>query len=1012
MSDWADLSESVEHNQSSTRNYDENDYTRSTEQHSKQPPQNQSRHTRANATTNNRSQERPFQQLIHSAPPTQQPSSSLHNTQRSSTHSNHNSKKSRNITKLSTERQHGFVISVSEKGFGFVECIDLTIFKQYNHSKNELFFHISDMNESIQINSLHKQDELEFDIVMDNEQNKLQAVNIDVLPPNTITYETIIQSNVHGTITHELHGKQHSTRSNRYQHDAVQEQTELYGGQIQSLDSTESSNKQYEFSERDIINNDIWLSIGDTVLYDVFLDKRAQRYGATNIRFESFNPVNRLRGKVITVNDKGFGFISVDDDCNNELLLLRSNISNNNKPPEVYYHFSQLMDKSHNSSIDDEYEFTLVYDDKTNKLAAQRIIVLPRGTIVDDVVGAELYTGIVIKQIQYNKAENKPVNGEIQLQPSINNITNSTMVLQYTIRDIKQSHHTLLAGDTVSFHIKTKSNGTKYATNITVLQWSTLHRLHGIVQIVKDGYSFIDAIEYTERIFLHHRNLYDSIQTMDHTIHKLNKTIEVGDEIELNVIDEVDGRQSGIRAVLLPRNTVKFIELYDNIILHATVTKSLLPDKVEHHTQSYPTPSHRFNKPSLRNDNQNIKLELNSGECRLQSQYTNIQLNNTLHANDTLSFQHSDLVDPSVTSVLQGDTIQFNIKYNKRTHQQSASNISIIQHTTEKRELGLIRSINGDIGTIDCLNHIMHVTFHINDIRQLNDKSLVKPDTSVEYNIIDDFTTDKIIKRAVRIDILPQDSVVIETIDYEHPCKGIIDTIPNMGSKHSNKLGYITVHPQSIQYITSLRMTDSNTNNDTGAAGATGSSDDKKSNRIKFRSRDIKNKSYLQSGDSVQYYISTRTTSPNEQYATQIQFDSQHGVIVRLANEGQHGRIQSINKSTNKQHSEVLLYTSKDIIDSNITLSENDVIEYSDIMYEHKSRLRHAKKIKLIKKYDGISPSLINNTTVSHSKYKNNPSSNMTSRYAQGPPDSTAKGFQRTSLNKPSNAFDVLADMK
>jgi len=182
---------------------------------------------------------------------------------------------------------------------------------------------------------------------------------------------------------------------------------EAYGGQIRSLPSIEekkialaekgdikrlkeeelkdddedpedSKLVLYEFAERDVLDPNVDLREGDLIRYNIFLEKRSGRKGATNIRLVRPNPRGRTNGKVVDVGDH-FCFVQCSD----------------SRFGKLFFHFSELLlPKDHKLQMNDEVEF-LVERDRDDKLVCTRGTLLPKGTVKFDRVSKRTFRGSI-----------------------------------------------------------------------------------------------------------------------------------------------------------------------------------------------------------------------------------------------------------------------------------------------------------------------------------------------------------------------------------------------------------------------------------------------------------------------------------------------------------------------------------------------------------------------------------------------------------------------------------------
>ena len=352
---------------------------------------------------------------------------------------------------LSPDTEQGIVGGLKD-GFGFIRCAD---------RDGEMFFHFSDLLAG-GADRIKRGDEVSFKVATDSRDGRTRALSVEILPKGSVEFEKVIESGVRGVVTKELMGQYKAdNRGGRGRGKAsladslAQGRAEAYGGKIKRLDaataavpaeasaaagsasapaaaaptpasspaptgSPSSEQPSYEFSERDLTDPNILLYVGDIIEFSVFLERKSKRQGATKLKLVEPNPQGRERGRVVSIKEN-FGFIAVeeemadddDDTAPPQQHGGRGGYHGKQQEQQIFFHFSELVDAAAPlPQVGDELSFLVAKSPaEGNKLSAQRIFTLPKGSLNSREVSKETYTGTVLREIAFEeeKQESKQI---------------------------------------------------------------------------------------------------------------------------------------------------------------------------------------------------------------------------------------------------------------------------------------------------------------------------------------------------------------------------------------------------------------------------------------------------------------------------------------------------------------------------------------------------------------------------------------------------------------------------
>jgi len=323
--------------------------------------------------------------------------------------------------------EYGIVGAVKDS-FGFIKSAE---------RDGDIFFHFSDVLDPT-APLPRRGSEVRFMLQIEPSTGRSRALQVEEVPAGSIhaQYEQILEEKVRGVVVKGMMG-QPMTGGDRRARQMTRAESlaagrpEAYGGQVKRMQSSGSdgtsidpAGAEYEFSERDLADANVILESGDIVAFDIFVERRSGRMGATHITLIEPNPQERERGKIVSVREN-FGFIAMeekfddDDDVDgmtqpsSRRLPDRSPHNFRDRDQQLFVHFSEFLDPSYVPHIGDEVSFRIGRSPTEGKACAQRVAALPRGSINTREVDKELSTGIVTKQITF-----EPVHEQAQQTPA------------------------------------------------------------------------------------------------------------------------------------------------------------------------------------------------------------------------------------------------------------------------------------------------------------------------------------------------------------------------------------------------------------------------------------------------------------------------------------------------------------------------------------------------------------------------------------------------------------------
>ncbi|XP_031650144.1 cold shock domain-containing protein E1-like isoform X17 [Oncorhynchus kisutch] len=549
-------------------------------------------------------------------------------------------------------------------------------FIQCSERQARLFFHCSQYNGNLQ--ELKIGDDVEFEVSSDRRTGKPIAVKLLKIKPEVLPEERISGQVVSAIPTH-LDGKsapgQVPTGSVCYERN----------GEVFYLTYTP-----------DDIEGNMHLDTGDKVSFYMETNKHTGAVSAHNIVLVKKKQM-RCQG-VVCATKEAFGFIERADVVK-----------------EIFFHYSEFKGDLEALQAGDDVEFTI--KERNGKEVATDVRLLAQGTVIFEDISIEQFEGTVVKVIPKvpTKNQNDPLPGRICARISF-----TDKELLFGEKDTK-SKVTLLEGDHVQFNISTdRRDKLERATNIDILPDTfhftkesremvrTMRRSMGVIAAMRDGFGFIKCVDRDARMFFHFSEVLEEGQ------------LHISDEVEFTVVP-VSPERTPMDMLSAQRN-------------HAVRIKKLPKGTVSFHTQSEQrfvgvvekeaTAAITNNKSASPSKAKEKKKDKEAEEGVISYEDCGVKL--------TVSYHVKDL--EGATQPQAGDKVEFSINEVKRTGQQSAVTIKILNRTVNtKRLLGYIATLKDNFGFIETANHDQEIFFHYSEL--CGDLENLELGDTVEYTL-------------------------------------------------------------------------------------------------------------------------------------------------------------------------------------------------------------------------------------------------------------------------------------
>ncbi|KAM9430805.1 cold shock domain-containing protein E1-like isoform 29-T30 [Salvelinus alpinus] len=434
----------------------------------------------------------------------------------------------------------------------------------------------------------------------------------------------------------------------------------------------------------DDIEGNMHLDTGDKVSFYMETNKHTGAVSAHNIVLVKKKQM-RCQG-VVCATKEAFGFIERADVVK-----------------EIFFHYSEFKGDLEALQAGDDVEFTI--KERNGKEVATDVRLLAQGTVIFEDISIEQFEGTVVKVIPKvpTKNQNDPLPGRICARISF-----TDKELLFGEKDTK-SKVTLLEGDHVQFNISTdRRDKLERATNIDILPDTfhftkesremvrTMRRSMGVIAAMRDGFGFIKCVDRDARMFFHFSEVLEEGQ------------LHISDEVEFTVVPDMLSaqRNHAVRIKKLPKGTVSF----------HTQSEQRFVGVVEKEATAAIT-NNKSASPSKAKEKEAEEGVVSYEDCGVKL---------------TVSYHVKDL--EGATQPQAGDKVEFSINEVKRTGQQSAVTIKILNRTVNtKRLLGYIATLKDNFGFIETANHDQEIFFHYSEL--CGDLENLELGDTVEYTL-------------------------------------------------------------------------------------------------------------------------------------------------------------------------------------------------------------------------------------------------------------------------------------
>ncbi|CAI5646773.1 unnamed protein product [Oreochromis niloticus] len=569
--------------------------------------------------------------------------------------------------------------------YGFIQC---------SERQARLFFHCSQYNGNLQ--ELKIGDDVEFEVSSDRRTGKPIAVKLLKIKPEVLPEERIsgqVGPDLHAYPFTVLHGYIHPVVSSIPLH--------LDGksapGQVPTGSVCYERNGEvfYLTYTPDDVEGNIHLDTGDKVSFYMETNKHTGAVSARNIQLVKKKQM-RCQG-VVCATKEAFGFIERADVVK-----------------EIFFHYSEFKGDLEALQAGDDVEFTI--KDRNGKEVATDVRLLPQGTVIFEDISIEQFEGTVVKVIPKvpTKNQNDPLPGRVSVRMGFND-----KELPFGEKDTK-TKVTLLEGDHIQFNISTdRRDKLERATNIEILpdtfKFTKENREMGVIAAIRDGFGFIKCVDRDARMFFHFSEVLEEGQ------------LHISDEVEFTVVpvgpvyklfkkDMLSAqRNHAVRIKKLPKGTVSFhIQSEQRFV-------GVVEKEVVGNTAKNISPT----KGKEKKKDKGKVVEKESEEGVIAYEDCGVKLTVPYHAKDLEGGSH-----PQV-----GDKVEFSINEVKRTGQQSAVSIRVLNRNASgaKRLHGFVAALKDNFGFIETANHDQEVFFHYSEM--CGDLDNLDLGDTVEYNL-------------------------------------------------------------------------------------------------------------------------------------------------------------------------------------------------------------------------------------------------------------------------------------
>lgn len=399
----------------------------------------------------------------------------------------------------------------------------------------------------------------------------------------------------------------------------------------------------------------------------------------------------------------------------------------------IFFHFSQYSGSSTELVQGDEVEFEVGTDSRSGKLIARRVVRLPTGTVSFESISEERLLGKVDceprimasgdhdggKGSRGSKSYMDPGMGRIIYERS-----GEFFFVPYALTDVNDERE-IHKGDEVSFYMaKNKRTGALRARLVRLVQPAKIETIQGVVKTLKDSFGFIERADMVKDVFFHYSELVKGSES----------DMVLGASVQFTIQNR-QGKEVATQIKVLPMGSVVFDDVAQEELQGAV--KQPVIRSFTHGRGKEPEPM--------------------PGQIIYQTDTGGIT---------TLPYTDKDQVGGY--TMLSGDIVHFSIATDRRNGENRATDVQLYrliedQKEESHRETGIIAALRDGFGFIRCAQRDARMFFHFNEVIDIDHK-LAQHD-EVEFSVQNDYTNERL--HAVRIRVLPQGSVQIESVSQE-----------------------------------------------------------------------------------------------------------------------------------------------------------------------------------------------------------------------------------------------------
>lgn len=383
---------------------------------------------------------------------------------------------------VSGERREQGMIAALKDGFGFIRCVE---------RDPRLFFHFNevlDVDREISVG-----DEVEFTVIQDPSSSfsnsRQSAIRLKHLPPGSVQFETVIESDVLGNVIQDTNGNE--------------------PGLIGYL--KDGQQKSIIFFVKDCDPKSI-PNLGDKVKFSICQVKRNKELVAVDIsqlnstsNEKTTNGTKKPSGQTyqgfIAALKDGFGFIETV-----------------NHEKEIFFHFSNFEGDAATLELGADIECTINSANGRSTggcVAADHVKILSKGSIPRPSIVSEVLDGTVLRPLRSANPEQHEYAGLIKINPSTED--EETPEYEFGIMGLVNKRELLQAGDPVQLQVDSEG----HACNIVAVR----KKRRATVDAVKGPFGFLTyEVDEGRKLFFHMSEVRD------------HATLQPGDQVEFVLV--------------------------------------------------------------------------------------------------------------------------------------------------------------------------------------------------------------------------------------------------------------------------------------------------------------------------------------------------------------------------------------------------------------------------------------------------------------------------------------------